>query len=68
MSNQQIYIMEPEPKPEPKEQEQDFKIKNAEGVCIKEAKVKTIHKIEHNVWFNRARRRFKKASYFSERA
>lgn len=50
------------------EKENEIIIKINDGVCIKEAKVKHIYKIEHNVWFNRARRRFKKSQYFSDRA
>lgn len=37
-----------------------------EGVCIKEKKVKSDYKIDDNVRYNRARRRWRKASYFSE--
>ncbi len=37
-------------------------------VCIKENRVKAIHKMQHGIWINRARRRFRKANYFSERA
>ena len=65
--------VEKENKEKPLDYEKDdyefkFRIKEHQPVCIKENKVKAIHKIEHNIWYNRARRRFKKASYFSERA
>jgi hypothetical protein len=43
-----------------------------DGVCIKEGRLKKSHsavyKIEHSIWYNRARRRFKKSSYFSAKA
>jgi hypothetical protein len=62
---QQLIFQEPQ---EQEEQEQKPQIIINESVCMKENRVKAIYKIQHNVWFNRARRRFKKASYFSERA
>jgi hypothetical protein len=54
---------------EQKEQEEVTIIVN-KGVCIKEHRLvsQSVYKIQHNVWYNRARRRFKKASYFSEKA
>jgi hypothetical protein len=63
-----------EEEPKPKE-EQEFTIIIRDGYCVRERKLLksksnpySVYKIEHNVWFNRARRRWKKSEYFSERA
>ena len=79
---QQLIFQEQEQKPKEEEeqkqeqkQQQEFTIIIREGVCIKEHKLLksksnpySIYKIQHNVWFNRARRRWKKSEYFSEKA
>jgi hypothetical protein len=58
-----------------KKQQQEFTIILREGACIKEHKLLkcksnpySVYKIQHNIWYNRARRRWKKSEYFSERA
>jgi hypothetical protein len=81
---QQLIFQEQEQKPQQQEEEeqkqeqkkqQEFTIYVREGVCIKEHKLLkcksnpySVYKIEHNVWYNRGRRRWKKSEYFSERA
>ncbi len=60
---------------EQQQQKQEFTIIIRDGVCIKEHKLLksksnpySVYKIQHNIWYNRARRRWKKSEYFSERA
>ena len=78
---QQLIFQEQEQKPKEEDvkqeqkQQQEFTIIIRKGVCIKEHKLLksksnpySVYKIQHNVWFNRARRRWKKSEYFSERA
>ncbi len=62
---QQLEIYKSKPK---SRKEKPYELKTVKNVCIKENRVKAIHKIKHNIWYNRARRRFRKAEYFSERA
>ena len=49
-------------------EEEEITIIINDGYCMKENKVKGMYKIQHNIWYNRARRRWRKSEYFSERS
>ena len=64
-----ILLQQPDKQEQEQEQQKQFEIIILKPVCIKKHRVKgSIHSIKHNIWYNRARRRYNKASYFSERA